>query len=91
MYRALRREETRSMLFGFEGLHVTETVDDIMIAKLLAEYVKRYPAFRSRGVGAPNSYARLTQENDIALEDAAKEALKQYVLGKSSRRDVEGT
>jgi hypothetical protein len=62
-----------------------------LLIEIIKAYMRLYPAFRIRGVGAPNSYARKVQEDAIKLEDEAKEALKQHenpVLGKSSRRDI---
>ncbi|MFA6204189.1 MAG: hypothetical protein WC710_13515 [Gallionella sp.] len=45
------------------------------LATVLTRYVSCYPAFRMKPMGAPNSSARIEQENLMSLEDAAREAL----------------
>ena len=49
---------------------------ETQLKELLQEYIKVYPAFRNRLLGAPNSQVRLQQEYLIALEDKAKELLR---------------
>lgn len=44
-------------------------------ARLLEQYVTRYPAFRSKPVGGEGSPARKEQEELVKLEDAAKVAM----------------
>lgn len=41
----------------------------------LKEYVREFPAFRSKPCGSPNSDARREQEQDIKREDAALAAI----------------
>jgi hypothetical protein len=46
----------------------------LMLCDLVEElkcYRRIYPAFRTRPVGGPGSNARMTQENEIKLEDDA--------------------
>lgn len=43
----------------------------------LAEYMRLYPAFRGKPVGAPNSEKRQEQKALIALEDRARKLLKE--------------
>lgn len=50
-----------------------ENVDALKL--ILWEYVREYPAFRGKPVGAPNSEKRREQERLIALEDRAKKLL----------------
>lgn len=42
---------------------------------LLGRYMSAYPAFRMKPVGAEGSPARIEQENLMALEELAKDAL----------------
>jgi hypothetical protein len=44
----------------------------------LQEYILNHPAFRSKPVGADGSAARLTQTQEIWLEDAAKQAIADF-------------
>jgi hypothetical protein len=46
------------------------------MAKLLVRYMNMYPAFRVKPEGAPGSQVRNEQEQKMALEDAARSALK---------------
>lgn len=39
-------------------------------------YTVTRPAFRSRPIGAPCSTARANQDNEIALEDSAKQTME---------------
>ena len=45
------------------------------LAEILKEYLKLYPAFRVKPIGAPGSKARQEQEYQIELEDRVKELL----------------
>lgn len=45
------------------------------LVEALEAMLAAYPAFRSKPVGAPNSDARIKQEEEIRLEDYARAAL----------------
>lgn len=44
----------------------------------LAEYMRLYPAFRCKPLGAPHSEKRQEQDAAIALEDRARKLLKDH-------------
>lgn len=46
-------------------------------------YALTNPAFRSKPVGAPGSEARLRQQDQIAAEDALREAIRKVEAGGS--------
>lgn len=45
------------------------------LVAVLRRYMSAYPAFRIKPIGAPGSQARIEQENLMALEDAARNAI----------------
>lgn len=51
--------------------------------ELLTAFVNEYPPFKSRPLGAPNSSARIEQENRIQLDDQARALLAKHDGGKS--------
>lgn len=42
---------------------------------IIKRYMRTYPAFRARPVGAPGSQKRIEQEDQIDLEDDARAAI----------------
>jgi len=55
----------------------------------LRDYIGLYPAFRTRPVGAPGSYARNNQEAVILTEDSAREAIRkaeEYLAKRNNKK-----
>lgn len=55
-----------------------EAATDALV-KAAKEYLATRPAFRTRPMGAPGSWARFQQESEIAAEDALRAALAPFL------------
>lgn len=79
---ALVEEELRGTADMSDERFAT-TLDEVLylrsevnrVRAVLRRYMAAYPAFRIKPIGAPNSPARIEQENLMALEDAANAVL----------------